>query len=204
MRRWPPRPPASSSPVEVLQDSPRVSSQHVTLGGCALGAAWTGGRCAHCGGQGAPVAGTGRVGRRCPLHPRAGAAGWPRAATSPCARACPSACTWVCVRVRSCVCACVCARGAAVAGGRCAERRGGWALSGRSVRLASLRRTDRSRSRLTRGDVDAADPQICPHEGPAWPKLPGSDAGSPAARHPTSASGQRGPVAEDSRGRVAP
>nr|CAI9699540.1 unnamed protein product [Rangifer tarandus platyrhynchus] len=36
VRRWPPRPPASSSPVEVLQDSPRVSSQHVTLRGCAL------------------------------------------------------------------------------------------------------------------------------------------------------------------------
>lgn len=111
-------------------------------------------------------------------------------------RACAFMC--VCLRVPAC------ARGEPPSPGADVRSRGGWALSERSVRLASLRRTDRSRSRLTRGDVDAADPQICPHEGPAWPKLPGSDAGSPAARHPTSASGQRGPVAEDSRGRVAP
>ena len=122
VRRWPPRPPASSSPVELLQDPPRVSSQHATLGSCALGAAGTGGGCAQCGGGGAPVGGTGRVGGRCPLQPRAGAAGWPRAATSPCARACPSACTWVCVRVRSCVCVCACVCTRVRAGSR--RRRG--------------------------------------------------------------------------------
>ena len=85
--------------VEVWLYSPRVPSQQVTLGSCAFGAAGTGGGCAPCGWR----AGTGRVGGRCPLHPRAGAAVWPRGRRI-------SVCTCVHVRasVRTPGCACMC------------------------------------------------------------------------------------------------
>lgn len=151
--------------VEVWLYSPRVPSQQVTLGSCAFGAAGTAGGGAPCGWR----AGTGRVGGRCPLHPRAGAAGWPRGRRiSVCtcahvrARVPTAGCACMCVSVCLCACVCTCVRAGSRrrSGGRCAERRGGWAPSGRSVLLASLRRTNRRRSRLTRGDVDAANPQI--------------------------------------------